>query len=275
MKSFLIICLLFITTALSAQQPTSNVGDQAATELVSRLDKLMVERNGITVSYNTLFLAPYIQYLQLHIPDMDTFREDLKKNTLRLEEVVADLESIELALSVQNKDKLFDAKKALYDGWLETSKFNNYDYSQLKVELAKYLGKKNVWLLNLDTLVSSAMEYLTSREDKSMPLTPEDVIIKAKIFPYYVEKLDKSRAATMGEDLRIALLLQAGILDDLHAIEDAGVDIALLIGYSDRLYRYVGLLCPESVDAKAGKAEILAKIMDIKTGFEEVKSLLK
>ena len=266
MKSFLIICLLFITTALSAQ---------TTTELITQLDKLMAERTGITVSYNTLFLAPYVEFMKLHIPDMNEYKEDLKKNTLRLEEVIVSLNDSELSLGPQDKEKLFNAKKALYDSWLDSSKFNNYDYSDLKNTLVKYLGKRYAWFINLDSLVDKAMEYLASREGRVIPLTPEDVVVKAKIFPYYVEKLDKGRASTMGDDLRIALLLQAGILDDLRSIEDAGVDIDTLVGYSDRLYKYVGLLCPDGSGAKLEKDQMLANIITIKTGFEGVKSLVK
>ena len=283
MRNVLLLTLIFFTTILSAQ----------TTELMKNLDKLIEERSSIELAQES-FKIPYFcpsglgifadeYFVTLPSAEVNEYNstnqiyiEKLKVNTLRMEETVQELEQYELSLSTENQKKLYDAKTELYNEWLENSKLDTYDAKGLKSLLVKYLNKKVALLERLDALVEDALILLSDKIKYNSQFTPEEVVIEAKIFPYLVGNLKNVKGLERQSLDFNAAIIQENLLKNLQAVANEGVDIDALVGYSDKLYKFIGLESPgNDPELKANKEALLEKISTAKTGLEACKTIVK
>ncbi|MEI6080716.1 MAG: hypothetical protein WCQ53_08800 [bacterium] len=275
MKKFLILGLVFIATSLSAQ----------TVELMGKLNDLMAERTKLeesvtfahNVGYYSVVSNYYMNYIFATYPgseeDYDKLVakkvEELKVNTLRLQEVVQDLDQYEITLDPEAQAKLYTAKRSLYAEWKASSGVSFYDTAELRSSLLKYLGKKYAIFQSLNSLVEEA--HTKCREIHRI-LGPQDLIIQAKIFAYYVSKLDKG-SITMQSDVLFAVMLQSSLLKNLDRVSDAGIDVDLIVNYSDMLYKVIDLGCPgSSPELKAEKESYLNDVAKTKAEFKLIKA---
>ncbi|MEI6080715.1 MAG: hypothetical protein WCQ53_08795, partial [bacterium] len=233
MRKFLILSLLLAAYPLCAQ----------TTELMKQLSDIMKERAIVRSS-----------------------SEEYTKNTLRLEDVVASLDNYETILTPKNQLNLYDAKRALYNDWVYRNNLKPYDAEELKRTLITYITREYNWekgnetKIDLAKLVKFSMDAIVAKKENQ--LDPLDVVIEAKIFPYYVEKLSKDYVFKSNvDDIMFVASMQAVILTNLRTISNAAVDINDLIDYSEQFTKIIELGRPTSSELKVEKNKIIRDVI--------------
>ena len=204
--------------------------------------------------------------------------EALKKNTLRLQEIVQGLKPYETNLELDEQESLYKAKAALYNDWLLSSNFKGYDQKELKSTLIKYFGKKYTWSQSLDVMVEDALGCISTNLVFNKKISPEEVTIRATIFPYYVERLEKKSGADFYLAVYNTAFLQTSIFYDLKSTGIAGVDIEALIDYSDRFLKIIelgaaptGSHSSNCIELEVVSKEFVQKVSAVKEQFESCK----
>jgi len=245
-RNVVLLTLIFFTTILNAQ---------TTTELVDKLTSCLEKRAIINAT--------------------GANKDELAKNTLRLQEMVTELRTVKSKLLADELPKLAEAETILASLPPEGKEFTEYDLKAFKKTLMTYLDKKHAWLQNTQAMMQDALAIIDGKVFNKQELSPEEVSIMANIFLFQTEALRMNRIDTGSYDvstLSELVLLQSLILKNLKTVADVGaVNITDLIGYSDILS---ALISCNGVDI-AREAELGKKVSEAKEGFKACKSLVK